>query len=143
MISRNADASGDILPVVSQGELATGTEAAAIIERAQELLKEGRTAEALQEMSEAFDLMLGLLRETEEGNRQIVGQVESLNANKNSIMESVESLSSVSEENAASTQETSASLSMLDTNMISVVENAENLKQIAEELRDNVAMFTI
>ena len=30
MISRNADASGDILPVVSQGDLATGTEAAAI-----------------------------------------------------------------------------------------------------------------
>ena len=30
MISRNVDDSGDILPVVSQGDLATGTEAAAI-----------------------------------------------------------------------------------------------------------------
>ena len=30
MISRNADASGDILPVVSPGDLATGTGAAAI-----------------------------------------------------------------------------------------------------------------
>ena len=30
MISRNVDDSGDVLPVVSQGDLATGTEAAAI-----------------------------------------------------------------------------------------------------------------
>ena len=58
-------------------------------------------------------------------------------------MDSVESLSSVSEENAASTQQTSASLSMLDDNMVNVVEQAENLKAVAMELRDNVKMFTI
>lgn len=58
-------------------------------------------------------------------------------------MESVESLSSVSEENAASTEETSASLTLLDENMESVVKQTEALSAVADELRDNVKMFTI
>ncbi|MCR4755342.1 MAG: methyl-accepting chemotaxis protein [Lachnospiraceae bacterium] len=100
-------------------------------------------ADALTSMSASFEEMLAMLRETETGNKQILSLVQSLDNNKNSILESVESLSSVSEENAASTEETSASLSMLDDNMEDVVEKAESLKQIAEELRENVKMFTI
>ncbi len=98
---------------------------------------------ALQSMSASFEEMLAMLRETEIGNKQILNLVQSLDNNKNSILDSVESLSSVSEENAASTEETSASLSMLDDNMENVVEQAENLKIVAEELRENVSMFTI
>lgn len=100
-------------------------------------------ATQLQQMSDAFDMMLGLLRETEEGNQLIVNLVESLNTDKNSIMDSVESLSSVSEENAASTEETSASLAQLESNMENVVSQAENLQGIAEDLQDRVKMFTV
>ncbi len=98
---------------------------------------------ALEEMSESFDQMLTLLRETEEGNRQIVELVESMNSDKENILNSVESLSSISEENAASTQETSASLMQLDTNMESVVEQAQDLQRIAEELTANVKYFKV
>ena len=98
---------------------------------------------ALQEMIASFDEMLGLLRETEEGNRSIVELVESLNSNKNSIMNSVESLSSISEQNAASTEETSASLEQLNSNMESVVEQANDLKSIAEALQANVEYFKV
>ncbi|MCR4589618.1 MAG: methyl-accepting chemotaxis protein [Lachnospiraceae bacterium] len=100
-------------------------------------------ANALNNMHASFEEMLNLLRETENGNKQIVSLVETLDNDKDSILNSVESLSSVSEENAASTQETSASLSMLDSNMTTVVEQADNLKEIAAELRENVSMFTI
>ena len=98
---------------------------------------------ALEEMSESFDQMLTLLRETEEGNKQIVELVETMNTDKENIMNSVESLSSISEENAASTQETSASLMQLDTNMESVVEQARDLQKIAEELTANVKYFKV
>ena len=98
---------------------------------------------ALEEMSQAFDQMLALLRETEEGNRQIVELVETMNSDKENILNSVESLSSISEENAASTQETSASLMQLDTNMESVVEQAKDLQKIAEELTANVKYFKV
>ena len=98
---------------------------------------------ALEEMSESFEEMLTLLRETEEGNKQIVELVETMNVDKENIMNSVESLSSISEENAASTQETSASLMQLDTNMESVVEQAKDLQKIAEELTANVKYFKV
>ncbi|MBE5826814.1 MAG: methyl-accepting chemotaxis protein [Butyrivibrio sp.] len=98
---------------------------------------------ALEEMSESFDQMLTLLQETEEGNKQIVELVETMNADKENILNSVESLSSISEENAASTQETSASLMQLDTNMESVVEQAQDLQKIAEELTANVKYFKV
>jgi methyl-accepting chemotaxis protein len=100
-------------------------------------------AVALTNMSDSFEKMLSMLKETEEGNNKIVSLVETLENNKNKILESVESLSSVSEENAASTEETSASLSMLDTNMEDVVNQAETLKNVAVDLRENVKMFTI
>ncbi|MBO4338285.1 MAG: methyl-accepting chemotaxis protein [Lachnospiraceae bacterium] len=100
-------------------------------------------ADALSNMSQSFEEMLSMLHETENGNKQIVSLVQTLNNDKDSILNSVESLSSVSEENAASTEETSASLSMLDTNMTNVVETAENLKLVADKLRENVSMFTI
>ena len=99
--------------------------------------------EALNSMSKSFEDMLTMLRETETGNKQIVSLVQTLNADKNSIMDSVESLSSVSEQYAASTQETNASLSLLDQNMEDVVKQADSLKEIAEGLRQNVKMFTI
>ena len=98
---------------------------------------------ALEEMSESFDEMLRLLQETEEGNKQIVELVETMNTDKENILNSVESLSSISEENAASTQETSASLMQLDTNMESVVEQAQDLQKIAEELTANVKYFKV
>ncbi|WP_044913427.1 methyl-accepting chemotaxis protein [Butyrivibrio sp. WCE2006] len=98
---------------------------------------------ALEEMSKSFDQMLSLLRETEEGNKQIVELVETMNSDKENILNSVESLSSISEENAASTQETSASLMQLDNNMESVVNQAKDLQKIAEELTTNVKYFRV
>lgn len=98
---------------------------------------------ALEEMSESFDQMLALLKETETGNKQIVELVETMNTDKDNILNSVESLSSISEENAASTQQTSASLMQLDSNMESVVQQAVDLQKIAEELTANVKYFKV
>ncbi|WP_026525343.1 methyl-accepting chemotaxis protein [Butyrivibrio sp. MB2005] len=110
-----------------------------------ESIKEAITNEtvALEAMSESFEQMLSLLRETEEGNKQIVELVEIMNRDKEEILNSVESLSSISEENAASTQETSASLMQLDTAMENVVEQAVDLQKIAEELTGNVKYFKV
>jgi methyl-accepting chemotaxis protein len=110
-----------------------------------EAIKEAITNEtaALEEMSESFNEMQKLLEETEEGNRQIVDLVESMNADKDNILNSVESLSSISEENAASTQETSASLMQLDSAMESVVTQAEDLQRIAGELTEGVKYFKV
>lgn len=110
-----------------------------------EKIKEATANEAnsLDSMSNTFKEMIVLLEETEEGNKQIVDLVQSVNSDKNSILNSVDSLSSISEENAASTEETSASLSQLETNMENVVEQAKELQKIAEELTENVRYFSV
>lgn len=108
-------------------------------------IKEATTseAEALQQMTDQFDDMLKLLDDMRQGNEQIAGLVDSMAQGKDQIVNSVESLSSISEENAASTQETNASIAQLDINMESVVTEANALGEIATRLKESVARFKV
>ncbi|PHU40744.1 hypothetical protein CSX00_04495 [Pseudobutyrivibrio ruminis] len=127
------------------GMLATITHYSDTNKKLAEDIKEATSNEAvaLSDMSETFDEMIKLLQETEVGNKQIVELVKSVNIDKNSILSSVDSLSSISQENAASTQETSASLTQLDSNMEAVVTQAEELQNIAEQLTENIRFFQV
>ena len=96
---------------------------------------------ALEKMSESFDRMLELLNETEDGNKEIASLAKDMADGKDRILVAVESLSSISEEYAASTQETSASLTELTSNMTGVVTEADDLSNISSQLKENVAFF--
>ena len=98
---------------------------------------------ALDDMTASFDEMLTLLRETEQGNKDISALVNSMTEGKDKIMASVDSLSSLSEEYAASTQETSASITQLSSNMGAVVDQADGLGQISSQLKSNVEFFKV
>ena len=98
---------------------------------------------ALEKMSEAFDRMLGLLKETEAGNKEIASLVKDMADGKERILTAVESLSSISEEYAASTQETSASITQLNSNMSGVVGEADELSDISLQLKKNVEFFKV
>ncbi len=100
-------------------------------------------SEALTQMTEQFDDMLKMLDEMRDGNEQIAGLVETMSQGKDQIVNSVESLSSISQQNAASTQETSASIAQLNANMESVVVEANALGEIAAQLKANVAKFKV
>jgi methyl-accepting chemotaxis protein len=108
-------------------------------------IKEATTNEvaALETMEESFDQMMVLLQESEEGNKSIMGLVEELNTHKDAIVNSMENLSSISEENAASTEETGASFSMLEATMQNIVEEANHLNEVAEQLQQNVSFFRV
>lgn len=100
-------------------------------------------SESLEQMTEQFDQMLKMLDEMREGNEEIASLVETMTAGKEQIVNSVESLSSISEENAASTQETSASIAQLNVNMEHVVTEAEELGDIAAQLKASVSHFKV
>ena len=100
----------------------------------------GDEEKSLESMITLFD---ELLRKSDEGTKKIVELVRSLDANKSTILTSVESLSAVSEENAASTQETSASLTQLNENMDTVTMCADGLRDVAVKLQENVAYFKV
>lgn len=100
-------------------------------------------SESLEQMTLQFDQMLQMLDEMREGNEEIASLVDIMTAGKEQIVNSVESLSSISEENAASTQETSASIAQLNVNMEHVVNEAEELGDIAAELKASVSHFKV
>ena len=100
-------------------------------------------AAALEEMGSSFEDMLNLLNDTEGGNKEIAALVESMTKGKETILNSVESLSSISQEYAASTEETSASITQLASNMTEVVREANDLGDISAQLKDNVAFFKV
>ncbi|MCR4650013.1 MAG: hypothetical protein K5776_13155 [Lachnospiraceae bacterium] len=99
--------------------------------------------EALEKMSESFDKMLVLLSEAESGNKDIAGLVKLMAEDKEKILMSVESLSSISQEYAASTEETSASIMELNSNMSGVVGEADDLSSISSKLKQNVSFFKV
>jgi methyl-accepting chemotaxis protein len=100
-------------------------------------------AKDLEKMVEAFDEMMVLLKQTEEGNQNILKLMESLNSDKDSVMVSVDSLSAISEENAASTEETSAILAQLTEYMQTIVEQANTQKRAADGLQESISKFTV
>ena len=110
-----------------------------------ETIKEATSNEsvAFDHMSDSFDDMEHQLEQTEEGNKAIAALVESVNRDKDAIMDAIESLSSISEENAASTEETSASLSQLKIGRASCVGEARELKNIAGNLKDSISFFRV
>ena len=87
--------------------------------------------------------MMDIFAEARRENEQTAKQTEQMNSKKDGILDSVSSLSSISEENAASTEETSASIDQLSSNMENVVKQADELNNIAQKLKDSVKFFKI
>ncbi|MBR5406981.1 MAG: methyl-accepting chemotaxis protein [Lachnospiraceae bacterium] len=75
-------------------------------------------------------------------SRSISSMVKNLENAKEALVEIVENLSAISEENAASTQQTSESMNELGTTFSVINESAEQLKNLAMDLSDTIEYFS-
>lgn len=73
----------------------------------------------------------------------IAVSVENMDKSKENVVDVIGNLSSVSQENAASTEETSASTTMAMETVKKIADEAVNLKDIAQELEDRMKQFII
>ena len=73
----------------------------------------------------------------------IAASVASMEKSKEKVVDVIQNLSSVSQENAASTEETSASTSMAMGTIEGIANEAVQLKQIAQDLEDRMKAFVI
>lgn len=69
--------------------------------------------------------------------------MDSVNESKNTIMNSTESLSAISEENAASTQETTATINEMASQVISIEREMQNVTEVVEKLNKAVGIFKV
>ena len=74
---------------------------------------------------------------------RIGGKIENLNIARERMIDGVQNLSAIAEENAASSEETSASVTQVSNIILDISDNANNLNRIAEKLEQETRMFKI
>lgn len=99
-----------------------------------------------QKMHNSDELFAKLITEIDEVNDdilQIEKQMEEIDSLKNSLSEKMEGLAAIAEENAASTEETSAT----STNLIALVDNCssdtERIRKLSEKLNAQLKRFKL
>ena len=70
-------------------------------------------------------------------------EIDALNQDKEKVLEEVNSLSTVSEENNASCQETTGSIKELRENMEMINSQTTDTNNVSEELKQSVSYFTL
>lgn len=73
----------------------------------------------------------------------IAEKTEKLNMARERVVDGVQNLSAIAEENAASSEETSASVTQVSNIIMDISDNANNLKEIAEQLAQEMQMFQL
>lgn len=97
----------------------------------------------LNETTQFFQQLLQEVANILEDIRSIKQQITTLEQLKIGLVNKMESLSSMSEENAANTEETSASVTNLNNILISCNEQTDSMVELANELTEKIKLFTL
>ena len=95
----------------------------------------------ISETKDAIDVLSSGIDQTGKSSSAIEGQISEILGARDSIVDQVDSLSAISEENAASAQETTASTVELNQMLQVLNADSEELSSIATELNNEIAFF--
>ncbi len=99
--------------------------------------------EVLQSTVDTINGLINGVVSTVDGVDNISGLTEECAANKTEIVESMSSLSAMSEENATATEQTTGSMEELNNALSGLTDAAENLNSIAKTLEDDLGFFRL
>lgn len=99
-------------------------------------------AERLEKTTKSFSDLQREMEEVSVDSKQIFEQTGSINDLKNGVSGVIEQLAAIAEENAASTQETSASMFTLAENIDRCKEETSVLSDLSEQLNKQTSRFT-
>ena len=103
--------------------------------------KLGEQKEKLNETRQKFEAVNAGIIKAGEDTEEIHEEAMSCDAARQRMVDMVQSLSAISEENAASTEETTASMEELNATMNLLAESAKKLKELAVHLEENTSFF--
>lgn len=78
-----------------------------------------------------------------DGIRAIAAKTQEMDDTRIRVVDGVQSLTSIAEENAASTEQTSASVAEVGSIVASIAENAKQLNDIANEMEESTKIFVV
>lgn len=97
----------------------------------------------LAQTKEKFGLVSSGIEDSSKEASIISSQAEECNRERRKVVDVIQSLSAVSEENAASTQQTTASMQELNATINLLAEAAGELKKVSQNLEENVSFFKL
>ncbi len=124
----------ELLIQETQRSVQTMTDVKAVIEKQDENVNQ--TEKAFGDVKEGISKSI-------EGIRTIAKRTEELDDARVKVVDVVQNLTAIAEENAASTQETSASATEMSAIMGSIESNARELNEIADQLHNTISRFKI
>ncbi len=99
--------------------------------------------ENVDKTNDVFGIVNSEIRESMIGIDEIANGTNEMNNASERIMGIVSELSSTAQDNAASTQETSASVTCITSNMNEIGYHCDNLKNVASQIEEAVGLFEI
>lgn len=96
----------------------------------------------LAETQRTMETVLGGVEDLSTNTDSIYSEVKSLMLIKDSISDSVETLSATSQENAAASQETSASATVIEGNMSVLKDSSDDISSVVSDLHEAVSYFS-
>ena len=93
--------------------------------------------------NEAFDNVMSGIGASMEDIQKISKQTGEMDETSGKVIDVVSNLSAISEENAASTEETTASTAMVSGIMVELSDQSNNLKTVSEKLEELVSVFKV
>lgn len=94
------------------------------------------TESAFREVKDGIDKSI-------DGIRAIAARTQKLDEARVRVVDVVQNLTAIAEENAASTEETSASAAEMGSIISNIAENAKQLNEIANEMEENIKVFVV
>ncbi|MCI8326214.1 MAG: methyl-accepting chemotaxis protein [Lachnospiraceae bacterium] len=97
----------------------------------------------LEETKEKFDSVTEGVDASREETTAIQDRTEICNSSRAKVIDVIGNLSAISQENAASTEQTTASMNELNETIHLLANSANNLKNLSEELERNMSFFQL
>lgn len=100
-------------------------------------------SERIEKTKTEFEAVSGGIEESRVGTGNIKRQTEVCDKARSEIVDIINSLSAISEENAASTEQTNASMEELSATINILASSAQNLLQLAKDLEADISFFKL
>lgn len=140
LAAQSDESAGEIQTVISD-IIAKSARNVSLAEQIREAVE--NEGEVLSAVGEGFDQVEKSIEQSTDAMKQVTDKVEHINAVKDRVLDEISTLSSISEENAASTQETNASMQEMAANIAMIQNETSSTKSRSGELQDAVDFFKI
>ena len=140
-LAEESNASADRIAQIIQQLSADSRATVAVMQEMEEIVAQQQ--EKLDETRAKFSEVSEGIRVTIEEADLIRANTDTCNGSRAQVVDVIQNLSAISEENAASTEETTAAMQELNATVNLVAQSAKNLQKVATELEQNIRFFRL